>query len=86
MARNKLIDVRNHAFEWLEKLQDEDFDIEDLDKAKVAANLCKVIVDSAKVEVQHMQVLRKTYDRVVPTSDFFELSEAKMQALDQQKD
>ena len=85
MARNKLIDVRNHAFEWLEKLSDEDFDLDDLDKAKVAANLCKVIVDSAKVEVQHMQVLRKTYEKVVPVSDFFDLTESKVNALDANK-
>jgi hypothetical protein len=86
MPRNKLGDVRDHAFEWLEKLQDEDFDITELDKAKVAANLCKVIVDSAKVEVAFMQLLRKTYGSIVPPSDFFEFNEAKMKALAQQRD
>jgi predicted thioredoxin/glutaredoxin len=85
MKRNKLVDVRDHAFEWLERLKDDDITREDIDKAKVVANLCKVIVDSSKVEVMQMQLIRKTYDKVVPISDFFEITEAKIQQLDQSK-
>jgi hypothetical protein len=48
--RNKIEDLRNHLFETLEKLSDEEQPM-DLDRAKTIAEVAQVIVNSAKVEV-----------------------------------
>jgi hypothetical protein len=51
MARkNKLVDLRDHLFATIEALQDPDSGM-DVPKAKTIADLGKVIVDSARVEV-----------------------------------
>ena len=76
--RNKLVDVRNHMFQALEMLIDGEIDTE---KAKAVANLGKVIIDSAKVEVQHMGVISKVCDRVIPISDFFEINNEQINQL-----
>lgn len=49
-AKNKINDLRDHLFETLEALRDEDKPM-DLERAQTIANVAKVIVDSAKVEV-----------------------------------
>lgn len=81
--RNKLVDVRNHMFQALEMLMEGEIDTE---KAKAVANLGKVIIDSAKVEVQHMGVIRKAYDRVMPASDFFEIDQEQIKQLNHGKE
>lgn len=55
MARNKIDDLRNHLFETLEALKDEDKPM-DLDRARAVAEVAKVIVESAKVEVNFLKV------------------------------
>lgn len=50
MARNKIQDLRNHLFETLERLKDDDNPM-DLDRARAVAEVAKVLVESAKVEV-----------------------------------
>lgn len=55
MPNNKIDDLRNHLFATLEALADKD-DPMDLDRARAVADVAKVIVDSAKVEVQFLQV------------------------------
>ena len=45
-----MTDLRNHLFATLEALQDKD-DPMDIDRAKAIAEVGKVMVDSAKVEV-----------------------------------
>lgn len=57
MARNKIEDLRNHLFEVIEKLQDNDIDI---DKARTIADVAQVIVNSAKVEVAFMKAVGST--------------------------
>jgi hypothetical protein len=54
-AKNKIDDLRNHLFETLEALKDEDKPME-LDRAKAIADVARVIVDSAKVEVDFLKV------------------------------
>ena len=54
--KNKIDDLRNHLFETLEALKDEDKPM-DLDRAKAVADVARVIVESAKVEVAFMQVI-----------------------------
>ncbi len=50
MAKNKLHDLRNHLFETLESLKDEDKPME-LDRARAISTVAQTIIDSAKVEV-----------------------------------
>jgi hypothetical protein len=49
-ARNKINDLRDHLFATLEALQDDEKPM-DIERAKAIADVAKVIVDSAKVEV-----------------------------------
>ena len=53
--RNKITDLRNHLFETLEALRDEEKPME-LDRARAIADVAKVIVESAKVEVGFLKV------------------------------
>ena len=53
--KNKIDDLRNHLFETLEALKDEDKPM-DLDRARAVADVARVIVDSAKVEVDFLKV------------------------------
>ena len=53
--RNKIDDLRNHLFETLEALKDDEKPM-DLDRARAVADVAKVIVESAKVEVAFLKV------------------------------
>lgn len=53
--KNKIDDLRNHLFETLEALKDEEKPM-DLDRARAVAEVAKVIVESAKVEVNFLKV------------------------------
>ncbi len=53
--KNRIDDLRNHLFETIEGLKDEDKPL-DLDRARTIADVARVIVDSAKVEVQFLHV------------------------------
>jgi hypothetical protein len=53
--KNKIDDLRNHLFETLEALKDEEKPM-DLDRARAIAGVAKVIVESAKVEVDFLKV------------------------------
>lgn len=53
--KNKIEDLRNHLFETLEALKDEEKPME-LDRARAIADVAKVIVESAKVEVNFLKV------------------------------
>lgn len=55
MPKNKIEDLRNHLFEALEALKDPDKPME-LDRARAVADVAKVIVESAKVEVDFLKV------------------------------
>lgn len=52
MPKNKIEDLRNHLFEALEALKDPDKPME-VERAKAIADVARVIVDSAKVEVDY---------------------------------
>lgn len=60
MARNKLIDLNNHLFEQLERLNDEDLTGEELDKeierSKAITSIGKVIVDNARLALDAQKV------------------------------
>ena len=59
MARNKISDLRDHLFEMIENIKDakkpEDVDRE-IAKAKAISDVAEVIIDSAKVEVQYLEM------------------------------
>ena len=55
MARNKIDDLRDHLFETLEALKDEEKPM-DVDRARAVAEVAKVLVESAKVEVAFLKV------------------------------
>jgi hypothetical protein len=54
MAKNKINDLRDHLFATLESLRDEDKPME-LDRAKAIADVARVVVESAKVEVDFLK-------------------------------
>jgi hypothetical protein len=54
-TKNKIDDLRNHLFETLEALRDEDKPME-LERARAVADVARVIVESAKVEVAFLNV------------------------------
>lgn len=54
--KNKIEDLRNHLFETIEALKDPDKPM-DLDRAGSIAAVARVIVDSAKVEVDMVKAV-----------------------------
>lgn len=54
--KNKMTDLRNHLFATLEALQDEDRPME-VERALAIAKVGNVLVESAKVEVQFVNVM-----------------------------
>ena len=64
---NKMTDLRNHLFATLEALQDQDKPM-DIERAKAIAEVGKVLVDSAKVEVMFI----KAMDGDVKSTGFIE--------------
>jgi hypothetical protein len=56
--KNKIQDLRNHLFEQLERLQDEDLDIQtEVKKAQAMALIAHQIVETAKVEVNYIRTI-----------------------------
>lgn len=53
--KNKIEDLRNHLFETLEALRNEEKPME-LERAREIANVARVLVESAKVEVEFVKV------------------------------
>jgi hypothetical protein len=53
--QNKINDLRNHLFETLEALKDDEKPME-LARARAIADVARVIVESAKVEVNFLNV------------------------------
>lgn len=57
--KNKIEDLRNHLFVTLEALQDKDNPM-DIERATAVAAVAQVIVNSAKVENDHIKLTGKT--------------------------
>ena len=51
--QNKIEDLRNHLFDTIERLLDEDKPF-DIDRAKAVCEVGQVIINSAKVEVDFL--------------------------------
>ncbi len=54
-AKNKITDLRDHLFETLEALRDDEKPM-DIARAKAVADVAKTIIESAKVEVNYLKV------------------------------
>lgn len=52
--KNEIEDLRNHLFEIIEMLKEDDIDIE---KAKAIRDVAQTIVNSAKVEVDFLKAV-----------------------------
>jgi hypothetical protein len=61
--KNKIQDLRNHLFEQLERLNNQELSPEDLkkeiDRANAMSEIGKVIVDSAKTQILAMKLTGK---------------------------
>lgn len=55
MAKNKLTDLRNHLFETIEGLMDEEKPM-DVKRATAVANVAQAIIGSAKLEIQYLKM------------------------------
>lgn len=53
--KNKIEDLRDHMFETIERLKDEDNPM-DIDRAKAIAGVAHQIIESAKVEVKFLEI------------------------------
>ena len=56
MPKNTMTDLRNHLFEVMEALKDEERPM-DIGRAKAVCEAAQVLVDSAKVEVQFLNAI-----------------------------
>lgn len=71
MPKNKISDLRDHLFETLEALKDDDKPM-DLARAHAISEIAQTIINSAKVEVDLVKAVRGD---ISPGSVFFEVQE-----------
>jgi hypothetical protein len=68
--KNKIDDLRNHLFETIERLKDEDKPM-DLDRAKTISQVAQTIIEAAKTEVKFMEVVGYKKAQTLPGTEFF---------------
>lgn len=73
MAKNKMQDLRNHLFETIELLLDDESKLS-VDKAKAIADVAQVIVNTAKVEIEFIRTIDKT-DGIYKSNGFLEIEQ-----------
>lgn len=65
MARNKIHDLRNHLFEVIEMLKDDEPNSMTIEKAETIAQVAQVIINTGKLETDYIRatdgVRRTTY-------------------------
>lgn len=71
--QNKMTHLRNHLFETLEMLKDQDNPM-DLERAKVISEVAQTLINSAKVEVDFI----KATEQEGAGSEFFEVQPIKI--------
>jgi len=76
MAKNKITDLRDHLFECIELLKDEENKNMTVDKAKAIADISQVIINSAKLEIDFLKATDKM-DGLVKTTGFIDNNEVK---------
>jgi len=72
--KNKIEDLRNHLFAQLERLSidDKQPSAEEIARAREVSNVAKVLIDSARVEVEYMRVRSESPRLNQAKSDFIE--------------
>jgi hypothetical protein len=55
MSENTITELRGHLFDTMRALKDKDQPM-DIDRAKAIADVAQTIINSAKVEVEHMKI------------------------------
>jgi len=73
-VQNKMTHLRNHLFETLEMLKDQDNPM-DLDRAKVISEVAQTLINSAKVEVDFIKATEQTE----VGSEFFEVEPVQVE-------
>jgi hypothetical protein len=66
--KNSIEDLRNHLFETIESLKDQDKPM-DIARAQAVADVAGKIIDTARVEVEHLKAMEKLGVRVTPDKD-----------------
>ena len=56
MAKNKISDLRDHLFETLEALKDQEKPME-IERAKAISQVAQTIIDTAKAEIELLKVI-----------------------------
>lgn len=69
--KNKLSDLRNHLFETIERLKDEEKPME-IERAKAISDVAQTIINSAKVELRAIELSGADV-----SSEFLEISEGE---------
>jgi hypothetical protein len=70
MAKNKIQDLRDHLFEVIELLKENNSGMT-TDKAKAIAEVSQTIINSAKLEVEFIKAIDKA-DGFYPSTGFIE--------------
>ena len=65
MARNKLIDLNNHLFAQLERLNDEELTQEEIknevQRAKAISGVASQVINNAKVTIDAMKLIKEDH-------------------------
>ena len=76
MARNKINDLRNHLFEVIEMLKDDEQNSMTIEKAKAIVDVSQAIINTDKVEVDYIRatdgVRRTNYETEFLNSNLLE--------------
>lgn len=75
MAKNKIQDLRNHLFETIELLKDDDAKMP-VEKAKAIADVAQTIINTAKLEIDFIRATDRT-DGYYPSTGFIEIEQHK---------
>tara|TARA_R110000868_G_C10760296_1_gene753877 strand:+ start:700 stop:942 length:243 start_codon:yes stop_codon:yes gene_type:complete len=78
MAKNKITDLRNHLFEIIEMLKDEEANSMTIEKAKAIADISQVIINTAKLEIQFIQTTDQM-EGMFKTTGFIDSAETMKQ-------
>ena len=76
MAKNKIQDLRNHLFEAIELLKDDDPKMT-IEKAKAIADVSQVIINTAKLEVDFIRAT-DNLEGFYPSTGFIEMEKKKL--------
>jgi len=76
MTQNKIEHLRNHLFETLEALKDDDKPM-DIKRALAVADVARVIVESAKVEVSFLNVTGGRGTGFIPDTEAIEIEPSR---------